>query len=247
MGKIFSSSVLLTFFSFSLPVSARDPNPDPQLDEIVVTATLRRAPAIDVPASVTVLDRQTLRDAGRTNFEDVLGLIPNLNWAGDTSLPRYFQVRGIGELEQYQGAPNPSVGFLIDDVDFSGLGTAGTLYDIESLGNYQPLGLPPDGRLLLRSSAELHDFQTLWAPQREDWLGNGQVVRLSVRPKSVGQALSGARLLFRRRTAELLERGLYPAWRSAYLGGEYLSQFRYGTPLTGAMSLTTTWVSNLSP
>jgi outer membrane receptor protein involved in Fe transport len=84
-----------------------------------------------VPGSVTVLDRQTLLDAGRANFEDVLGLIPNLNWAGDTSLPRYFQLRGIGELQQYQGAPNPSVGFLIDDLDFSGLGTAGTLYDID--------------------------------------------------------------------------------------------------------------------
>ena len=102
-----------------------------QLSEIVVTATLRSTPAIDVPASVTVLDQRTLTDAGRTNFGDVLGLIPNLNWAGDTSLPRYFQLRGIGELEQYQGAPNPSVGFLIDDIDFSGLGTAGTLYDID--------------------------------------------------------------------------------------------------------------------
>jgi len=72
-------SVLLTFFSVSLPVSASDSNTDPQLDEnrrhrdVCVSA-----PAIDVPASVTVLDRQTLRDAGRTNFEDVLGLIPNL-------------------------------------------------------------------------------------------------------------------------------------------------------------------------
>jgi outer membrane receptor protein involved in Fe transport len=104
-----------------------------ELTEIVVTATLRSTPAIEVPASVTVLSAQTLQDAGRANLEDVLGLIPNLNWAGDTSLPRYFQLRGIGELEQYQGAPNPSVGFLIDDVDFSGLGTAGTLYDIDQV------------------------------------------------------------------------------------------------------------------
>src|SRR5690606_35074545 len=44
---------------------------------------------------------------------------------------RYFQLRGVGELEQYEGAPNPSVGFLIDDVDFSGLGSVGTLFDIE--------------------------------------------------------------------------------------------------------------------
>ena len=106
---------------------------DTQLEEITVTATLRAAPPIEIPSSITVLDQQTLRDAGRTNFEDVLGLVPNLNWAGDTSLPRYFQLRGIGELEQYQGAPNPSVGFLIDDIDFSGLGTAGTLYDLDQV------------------------------------------------------------------------------------------------------------------
>jgi iron complex outermembrane receptor protein len=106
---------------------------DDSLEEIVVTATLRAAPAIEVPASVTVLAQRELRDAGQQGMQDVLGLIPNLNWAGDTSRPRYFQLRGIGELEQYQGAPNPSVGFLIDDIDFSGLGTAGTLYDIDQV------------------------------------------------------------------------------------------------------------------
>jgi outer membrane receptor protein involved in Fe transport len=120
-------------FSAAFLASADDDTDSSQLNEIVVTATLRSAPAIDVPASVTVLPEQTLRDAGRANFADVLGMIPNLNWAGDTSLPRYFQLRGIGELEQYQGAPNPSVGFLIDDIDFSGLGTAGTLYDIDQV------------------------------------------------------------------------------------------------------------------
>jgi outer membrane receptor protein involved in Fe transport len=121
------------FAACTPPSPAADAADPATLEEIVVTATLRSAPAIDVPASVTVLDRQTLEDAGRTNFEDVLGMIPNLNWAGDTSLPRYIQLRGIGELEQYQGAPNPSVGFLIDDIDFSGLGTAGTLYDIDQV------------------------------------------------------------------------------------------------------------------
>ena len=131
MGKFFSSSLLCAAIAVSTPVSANGTDTDNQLDEIIVTATLRSAPASEIPASVTVLDQQTLRDAGRANFEDVLGLIPNLNWAGDTSLPRYFQLRGIGELQQYQGAPNPSVGFLIDDIDFSGLGTAGTLYDLD--------------------------------------------------------------------------------------------------------------------
>ena len=133
MGIKFAFIVIVGAFIASQPGHAADPNSDGQLDPIIVTATLRSEPAIAIPASVTVLDAQTLRDAGRVNFEDVLALVPNLNWAGDTSLPRYFQLRGIGELEQYQGAPNPSVGFLIDDIDFSGLGTAGTLYDLDQV------------------------------------------------------------------------------------------------------------------
>ena len=103
------------------------------LDEIVVTATLRAQPLRDVPASVTVLDADTLRVAGEQHFEDVLALVPNLNWAGGTSRPRYFQIRGIGELEQYEGAPNPSVGFLIDDIDFSGIGMPATLFDVSQI------------------------------------------------------------------------------------------------------------------
>jgi iron complex outermembrane recepter protein len=133
MVKTSSFRVCFIILAATAAHAGETSSPDPQLDEILVTATLRSAPAIEVPASVTVLDGQTLRDAGRANLEDMLGLIPNLNWAGDTSLPRYFQLRGIGELEQYQGAPNPSIGFLIDDIDFSGLGTAGTLYDLDQV------------------------------------------------------------------------------------------------------------------
>jgi iron complex outermembrane receptor protein len=113
--------------------AAADTDATPQLSEIIVTATLRAVPESELPGSVSVLNSQTLRDAGQQNFEDVMGLVPNLNWAGDTSLPRYFQIRGVGELQQYQGAPNPSVGFLIDDIDFSGLGMAATLFDVDHI------------------------------------------------------------------------------------------------------------------
>jgi outer membrane receptor protein involved in Fe transport len=104
-----------------------------KFDEIIVTATLRSVSLEELPGSASVLNESTLRDAGQQHFEDVLPLVPNLNWAGDTSRPRYFQIRGIGELQQYQGAPNPSVGFLIDDIDFSGLGSAATLFDVDHI------------------------------------------------------------------------------------------------------------------
>ena len=80
-----------------------------------------------------MLDSHTLEIAGVQHFQDVLGLVPNLNWSAGTSRPRYFQLRGIGELEQWQGAPNPSVGFLIDGIDFSGVGMPATLADVERI------------------------------------------------------------------------------------------------------------------
>ena len=116
-----------------LPAGAPAHGAEGDLGEVLVTAALRPLPASAVAASVTVLDATTLQDAGRQHLEDVLALVPNLNWAGDTARPRYLQLRGIGELEQYQGAPNPSVGVLIDDIDFSGLASAATLFDVDRM------------------------------------------------------------------------------------------------------------------
>src|ERR1700690_3685177 len=134
MGSRYSALIfLVAAFTFSTGANASDDGNAQPLDEIVVTATLRSVPLEQTPGSVSVLSGQTLQDAGQQHFEDVLALVPNLNWAGDTSRPRYFQIRGIGELQQYQGAPNPSVGFLIDDIDFSGLRSAATLFDIDHI------------------------------------------------------------------------------------------------------------------
>ena len=131
MGRKIFLSVMIAGAAAASTATPGDLAGDSQLDEIIVTAGLRPVPLSDLPASVSILSSDALRNAGQQHLEDVLALVPNLNWAGDTSRPRYFQVRGIGELQQYQGAPNPSVGFLIDDIDFSGLGSAATLFDVD--------------------------------------------------------------------------------------------------------------------
>jgi outer membrane receptor protein involved in Fe transport len=123
-------SIVLTCAAQLVDAQSRAAEP---LGEITVTATMRESALIDVPASVSVLDRQVLADAGEQHFQDVLGLVPNLNWAAGSSRPRYFQLRGVGDLEQYQGAPNPSIGFLVDDIDFSGVGMVATLFDIDQI------------------------------------------------------------------------------------------------------------------
>src|SRR5437868_4780959 len=126
----------IPFLFAAFPASSGDRSPDEDqtnLEQIVVTAELRDKDLVDLPTSATVLEAPTLQAAGEQHFQDVLALVPNLNWSAGTSRPRYFQLRGIGELSQWQGAPNPSVGFLIDGIDFSGVGMPATLSDVERI------------------------------------------------------------------------------------------------------------------
>lgn len=103
------------------------------LSPVVVTADLRETSAQEIPASVSVVDELTLEDEGATHFEDVLFTLPNVNYSGQSSRPRHIQIRGIGERDEYTGAPNPSVGFSIDDIDFSGIGMTGSLFDVKQV------------------------------------------------------------------------------------------------------------------
>ena len=130
-------AVATVCFAFAQLAAAAEPSSagasQDVVEQVVVRASLREQSLQQTPTSVTVLDSSTLHAAGEQHFADVLALVPNLNWAGGTSRPRYFQIRGIGEREQYEGAPNPSVGFLIDDIDFSGIGMAATLFDVSQV------------------------------------------------------------------------------------------------------------------
>lgn len=118
---------LLLPLALALPAAAQP------LEEIVVTASLRETPLLAQAASTSVLTAQTVRERAANHLEDILHSVPNLNFASGSSRARFFQVRGIGERSQYQDPLNHSVGLLLDGVDFSGLGTAGSLFDIEQV------------------------------------------------------------------------------------------------------------------
>jgi outer membrane receptor protein involved in Fe transport len=110
------------------------PTAAPATSEIIVLASqLREAELATVPVSVTQLDTAEIDIASLQHFEELTSLVPNLNWSGEGSRARYFQIRGTGELEQYDGAPNPSIGLVIDDIDLSGIGAVATTFDLDSI------------------------------------------------------------------------------------------------------------------
>ena len=57
------------------------------------------------------------------HFSDLIQKVPNLNYAGGTSRPRYFQIRGEGSVSRYadQGPPSPYVGIVLDGIDIVSL------------------------------------------------------------------------------------------------------------------------------
>ena len=104
-------------------------------DQIIVRAGLSDESITNVVSSIHIFTDDHIRTSGANNFQILTEQIPNLNWAGGTSRPRYFQIRGIGERSHYfgEGPPNFSVGFVMDDMDFSGLGMIGNLYDLNQI------------------------------------------------------------------------------------------------------------------
>ena len=100
--------------------------------EIIVTGSLRHLAPIDIPSTVSIIDAEELRNSS-TTIVDVAGSVAGLSFAGGSTTPRFFQIRGIGEFEQYESVPNPSVALLVDNIDFSGLGMPIPLFGVESL------------------------------------------------------------------------------------------------------------------
>jgi iron complex outermembrane receptor protein len=126
-SAVLLSGTILASLLLSAPATAQ------AIEEIIVTADFRERSASEIPASVTTFDAEAVEQLAVQHFEELINVVPNLNWSGDGHRARYLQIRGVGELEQYQGAPNPSVGFLIDDIDFSGIGTIATTFDVDRI------------------------------------------------------------------------------------------------------------------
>jgi len=105
-----------------------------KLEALRVTSDLWESPLARIPASVTVFDEAALRAGAVRHFGDLTNQIPNLTFTGGSSRPRYFQIRGIGENSQFEGeTPDSTVRFLVDDLDFTGLGTLGNTFDVKQV------------------------------------------------------------------------------------------------------------------
>ncbi|RUO80016.1 hypothetical protein CWI84_08635 [Idiomarina tyrosinivorans] len=138
------------------------------VEHLLVTGDLQQRELHEIPQSVQLISREEMARRNATQLQDVLNTAANVNFAGGTSTARFIQIRGIGERSQFVDPINPSVGLLIDGIDYSGLGSVATLFDI---GHMEIFRGPQSGRfgtnalagmVLLESEAASEDFRGRW-------------------------------------------------------------------------------------
>ncbi|MBB6250838.1 TonB-dependent receptor [Nitrospirillum iridis] len=125
---LLASTILATFSFWSQPGLADGAAADDGLDdlqEIVVTAQKKSERLMDVPASIAVVNTQSLLQTNSTQLRDFYAQVPGLNVTSSGNGRTTIAIRGITT----GGGNNPTVGLTIDDVPIgsatsSGLGDA---------------------------------------------------------------------------------------------------------------------------
>jgi len=112
-------------------------NTSSDIERVVVTGDFRQTTLNQLSASATILDQARLRSRQPSHIDSVLNSIPNVNFAAGASRGRFVQIRGIGERSQFAEPINPSVSFIVDEFDFSGLAAAGIIFDTKQLEVYR--------------------------------------------------------------------------------------------------------------
>lgn len=107
------------------------------IERVVVSGDFRQTTLDQLSASATILDQERLRSRQPSHIDSVLNSIPNVNFATGASRGRFVQIRGIGERSQFAEPINPSVSFIVDEFDFSGLAAAGLIFDTKQLEVYR--------------------------------------------------------------------------------------------------------------
>src|SRR5690554_4332695 len=132
IAAIVATTLSLSYISMPVfaATAADEDEQTSAIERIVITGSFRAQGIEDVPASVSVLSSDDIQQRNAEHLEHALAMAPNVNLASGASRASFIQIRGVGERSQFVDPINPSVGLVIDGINYSSLGTAGTLFDI---------------------------------------------------------------------------------------------------------------------
>ena len=104
-----------------------------ELEVITVTADLGQRNLSELPATALVLNETAITQRQARHLQDLIAMVPNLNFSAGSTRGKFIQIRGIGERSQFDAPINPSIGLILDDIDFSGIGALATVFDAQQV------------------------------------------------------------------------------------------------------------------
>lgn len=156
------------------------------VETITVTSDFRQQNLQNTPTSLSVLTDIEIKQRNAQHLEALIAISPNVNFASGSQRARYYQIRGIGERSQFQEPINPSVGVIIDDVDFTGVGSIATLFDVKQVEVFRG---PQGTRFGANAIAGMINITT--NEPTEDFEGALQFSASNYKTYDLGVALSG--------------------------------------------------------
>ncbi|WP_105166729.1 TonB-dependent receptor [Pseudoalteromonas sp. T1lg23B] len=148
--SLLSASII----SLLAPVAVANDSP---IETIEVTGDFKRESLQTLSASANVLSADTITNRGANYLDQLLNSTANINFTAGASRGRFVQIRGVGLRSQFVDPIHPSVGMLIDNIDYSGLGGSALLFDVEKIAVYRG---PQGTRFGADAMAGMIDVQT---------------------------------------------------------------------------------------
>ncbi len=131
--SIVTSPIALTTFAADTLTSTTEQ----ALEVITINGDFRTTSLQKTASSLSVIASDEISARNAQNLEEIIARTPNVNFSSGSQRARYYQIRGIGERSQFKEPINPSVGLVIDGIDFSGIGSIASTFDVEQVEVYR--------------------------------------------------------------------------------------------------------------
>ncbi|MBA6342639.1 TonB-dependent receptor [Colwellia sp. MB02u-10] len=130
---ILTSIVASTTFAADTPINTAEQT----IEVITIDGDFRSTSLQKTASSLSVIASDEISARNAQNLEEIIARTPNVNFSSGTQRARYYQIRGIGERSQFKEPINPSVGLVIDGIDFSSIGSIASTFDVEQVEVYR--------------------------------------------------------------------------------------------------------------
>lgn len=104
-----------------------------QLQDITLYSQFDPDAGISTPSTINAVDEEKISKSKTTSLSELSSAVPNVNYASGNSESKFFQIRGIGERSLYEGVPNQSVGYYIDQIDLGALSSSYPIFDLSQV------------------------------------------------------------------------------------------------------------------